>query len=331
MGVGTEMVLHGRLRAITEADFMGQHLSPVEKAIESMVTGKAGGKWDFGKVSLMSPWNTGVKDLTGIMSQDGLITHLAKNKKYAKKMAQHGIPSEMATRMKAMLKQHGSSEQGLKFGNSDKWSDIEAAELFENTILREVDATIITPGIMDKPLWMSSELGKVVGQLKSFGFAATNKQLLAGMNHFDANVMQGMLVAVTLGAMTYTAKRTVAGHTPDTEPMDLLMKGIDYSGVIGMGGEAIQFGSAAANATGLYKGEGNWRWAREGMSSTIAGPTGSLLGDLMRSGRLFTSEEPNAGDVESVRRTLPYNNLNGVSLLFDAAEQRVKDRLNIVE
>jgi hypothetical protein len=332
MGVATEMVLHGRLRSISELDYAPLRTSKFEAYMDKLVSGNPGGI-DFGKLSLMSPWNASVKALTGIMAQDGLIAHLAKNEKYAKKLAQHGIPPEMVGRMKEQLAKHGKSESGLKMANSDLWDDLEAAELFEATILREVDQTIVTPGIMDKPLWTSSEIGKVISQFKSFGFAATNKQLLAGMAHFDGKVMMGMLSSIALGALTYSLKQRLAGKDPatfDEEPEKLLMNAIEYSGVIGMGSEAVQFGANAARMAGVYKGEGNPIWAKESLMQSGFGPSLDLGVNTFRAGRSFT-DDANAGDIHAVRSIIPYNNLFYIRPIFDAAEEAARDYKHIVE
>lgn len=329
MGVGLDLTLNSRLRAIAEADYMPVQYSKPEAWLDSMVTGSGGKYPDFGRVSLMSHWNSSLKMLTGMMAQDGLIRAVGKNQINFKKLKESGITPEMAQRIKSEVAKHGTETSGLRFANSDQWTDFEAAELFESAILREVDATIVTPGIMDKPLWMSSEMGKVIGQLKSFGFAATNKQLLSGLNNFSGYFIQGALASVTLGALTYTIKRRLAGAEPDTEPEELLLKGIEYSGVIGIGSEAIQFGAGTLQGMGLYKGDGNWRWARQGMWGSTLGPSAGLVEDAIRANRAFFRDEPNAGDIEALRRMLPYNNLFQIRLLFDEAEQMTKDRLRI--
>lgn len=330
MGIALDLTLHSRLRAITEADYMPQQFSRPEAFIDNLVTGSGGRYPDFGRVSLMSHWNANMKLITGLMSQDGLIGAIMKNQMNAKRLQRGGISEDMAKRIKDQINQHGSKNGSLRVGNSDKWDDLGAAEVFESAILKEVDGTIITPGIMDKPLWMSSEMGKVIGQLKSFGFASTNKQMLAGLNNFNGYFIQGSLAAITLGALTYSIKRRQAGHEPDEDSATLIRKGIEYSGAIGMGSEAIQFAAGIGQAAGIYKGDGNFRWARQGIWGSMLGPSAGLVEDSLRAGRVFAREEPNAGDVAALRRMLPYQNLFQIrSHVFDPAEQMLKDRLRI--
>lgn len=329
MGVALDLTLNSRLRAIAEADYLPQRFSKVEAVLDDLVTGSGGKYPDFGRISLMSHWNANLKLITGVLAQDGLIRAVNKNNINMKELGKAGIDKDMARRIKAMVEKHGSVEKSTRFGNSDKWEDVGAAEAFENAVLKEVDATIVTPGVMDKPLWMSSEIGKVLGQLKSFGFAATNKQMLAGLNNFTGRFVIGSLAAVTLGAMTYSIKRMMSGNDPDDNVADLVGHGIDYSGVIGMGSDAIQFGGGVLEAAGLYKGDGNFRWAKQDVTGQILGPTGGLMEDALRGARALTREQPNAGDVEALRRLMPYNNLFYTRMLFDEAEQHTKDRLGI--
>jgi hypothetical protein len=232
MGIAQDMVLHQRLVAMTEVDYLpnlGKNslIDRMEYKLEKGVTGSTGGVLSFGHLSLMSPWNANAKMMTFLMSQDGLIAHINQPVKFAKKLRQAGISDDMARRIKAQYDQFGEKVGGdLRVGHSDKWTDLEAADLFEATLMREVDGTIITPGIMDKPLWMSTEPGKVILQFKSFGFAATNKQFISGLQNQDAMIYQGMLAAIALGAMTWSIKRRLAGYDDqDMSDAELLMRG----------------------------------------------------------------------------------------------------------
>jgi hypothetical protein len=336
-GVAMDMVLNQRMTAITELEYMpglkhGGFIGAAEHMLEKTVIGRGGQGLDFGRVSLMSPWNSSTKMLTFVMAQDGLLRKVAQRHKFAKELSIGGINDDMAQRIHEQFLKHGETRQSLKLSNLDKWDDLAAAEAAEHALLKEVDATIITPGIMDRPLWMSSEMGKFIGQLKSFGFAATNKQLIGGLQGSRGMFLQGSLSAIAIGAATWKLKRQLAGY--DDQEMtneELLLRGIEYSGVIGFGSEIANFGTGLANAAGIYKGDGNFRWARQGLVGSVAGPNFGTLNDVVRSARVFTNEEPNAGDVEALRRVMPYNNLFWAREIFDAAEKANKDRLGIVE
>lgn len=332
-GAAMEMVLNQRMMSVSELEYRptmrhGGYVGAMEYGVQRMSLGRAGSNMDFGRVSLMTPWNQTLKLLTFAMGQDGLLRKAAKRHKYANDFRLAGIDDDMAKRIHEQFVKHGEEHNGLKLSNSDKWDDAQAAEALEMALLKEVDGTIVTPGIMDKPLWMSSEMGKTIGQFKSFGFAATNKQYLAGANNFNGMFVQGTLAAVALGAATWSLKRKIAGYDDtDISNEELLLRGIEYSGVIGFGSELINFGSGALNAAGLYKGDGNFRWARQGLESSLIGPSGGLMFDSFRAVRTFSKEEPNEGDVEALRRLLPYNNLYYVRNLFDAAEETLKSEV----
>lgn len=337
LGIALESVLNQRMTAVTELEYtpnfrQGGFMGAAEHQLSRMVVGSSGRRFDFGQITLMSPWNSSMKLIAYTMAEDGMMRMVNQHVKHAKTLAQGGIDATMAKRIKAQFAKYGDDMGGLKQSNLDKWDDLEAMEAVESALLKEVDATIITPGIMDKPLWMSSEVGKTIGQLKSFAFAATNKQFLPGTQNFNAMFVQGTLAAVTLGAMTWSLKRQLAGYDDqEMSPEELLLRGIEYSGAIGFGSELTNIGTGMANAMGLYKGEGNFRWAKQGLIGTIGGPNLGLLEDGMRAFRPFTKDEPNAGDVEALRRMMPYNNLFYARFLFDAAEQAQKNRLGIVE
>ncbi|MEX5486411.1 hypothetical protein IC611_14920 [Proteus mirabilis] len=66
--------------------------------------------------------------------------------------------------------------------------------------IKDVRTTVITPGIGDTPLMMSSELGKIVMQFKTFFFATHNRALVSGIQSGDASFYYGALLQVALGS-----------------------------------------------------------------------------------------------------------------------------------
>lgn len=306
MGVGLDLVLDQRLRSMAELDFNPYGVSPFEQGIEMLTqgTGHVGslrhgeGIPDMGRMSLMSYWNASLKMLSGVLSQDGLARKVLQPHKYANDLGRAGIDEDMARRIAAELDANMTTERGLRFGNSDKWKDMNAAEAYEAAILKEVDSTIVTPGIMDRPKWMSSEQGKLIGQVKSFAFASTNRQFLTAISQADARVFQGIIASTMMGTMSLYIKGMIAGKAVEEitgqDPLEFMWEGMVHSGAIGIGSELYDIaGSAVGENANQYTLEQN-------LMGKMLGPSAGFVGDSV--GAAF-------GDEASLRRMIPYNNL----------------------
>jgi len=321
MGVGLDLVFGQRLRAIAELDYNPYGVSRAEQILEGMTqgTGTTGRLMagenipDMGRFTLMSYWNSSLKMLSGVLSQDGFLRKVVHFKKYAKDLSRAGIDEDMARRIAQQYKKYGNNDKGMLFGDSSKWDDIDAAEAFEAAILKEVETTIVTPGILDRPRWMSNEMGKTVGQLKSFAFASTNRQLLAGISQADARVFQGILASTTMGAVSLVVKGLIAGKTYEeitgNDPAEFLWSSMEHSGAIGIGSELSDIAQSALGENA------NQYSAERTLEGKILGPTAGTAQEML--GTAY-------GDVESMRRLIPYNNLFYVRRFFDKAVENAE-------
>ena len=79
---------------------------------------------------------------------------------------------ETITRYYDNHKKFGSKEDNFNIANIEHWDDAEAATSFKVSILKSVDWTINTPTQGMLPSWMTGKTGSILGQFKSFMFAA---------------------------------------------------------------------------------------------------------------------------------------------------------------
>src|SRR5690606_21488882 len=91
------------------------------------------------------------------------------------RLAMSGIDPEMAGRIAEQFRQFGSRDGALAIPNSERWTDRQAVTAFRAAVSKEVDRIIVTPGVGDRPLWMSTEAGKMIGQFKSFSLASAQR------------------------------------------------------------------------------------------------------------------------------------------------------------
>ena len=87
----------------------------------------------------------------------------------------------MAARIAKQFEKHGEKLKHNLVANTDAWDDLVAVKHYRAAMNKEINRTIVTPGMGDTPLWMSTELGSTIAQFKKFVMAATQRMLMRGM------------------------------------------------------------------------------------------------------------------------------------------------------
>lgn len=319
-GEALDMVLDSR--AMSLADIMedyGRH-SKFERGLQ-----KATGQ--FGVVSLMAPWNSALKQLVGVVSQTRSLQAMEKlatgklDKAERTRLAQFGIGEDEARAIAKQFAAHGEKHGSLWWANTDAWTDRRAAEAYRAAISREINQVIVTPG-QEKPLWMSTEWGKVLGQFKSFAFSSMQRVTLAGLQQRDAAVLNGAALMIGLGALSYYI-RTDHDRLSD-DPAVWIKEGIDRSGLTGWMFEANniieKMTRGSVGASRLVGGPMASRYASRGVLESLLGPTAGLVNDAAQVTGSAATGDWRESDSRAVRRMLPLQNLIGLKYAFDAAE-----------
>jgi len=326
-GAALDMVLDSRAMELADiGDVYGRH-SAIERGTQALVD-------RFGKWTLMAPWNAALKQFSSVITQHEILSAATKgagmSKRQVENLAMSGIDAEMAGRIAQQFAKHG--ERGsVWLANTQEWTDRYAIEAFRAAVLKEVDRTVVTPGIGDRPLWMSSELGKVVGQFKSFGFASSQRVLLAGLQQRDAAVLNGTLLSIALGMGVYALKSRVADKETSEEPGVWIREGVDRSGVLGWlyeaGNISEKFTRGLVGPSALTGGEMASRYSSRGVFGALFGPTVGRVEDIAKATGAAVSGEFSESDVRSLRRLVPYQNLFYMRGLFDQLQDGATDAL----
>jgi hypothetical protein len=199
--------------------------------------------------------------------------------------------------------------------------------------LKDVDVIINTPGAGDRPLWMSTELGKLVGQFKSFSFASHNRILLAGLQQRDAATLNGLLYSVALGSVIYGLKQSLSGQDISTDPAVVIREAVDRSGVTGFLFDAHNIVEKATRGSiglgALGSGPQMSRYASRNALGALFGPTVGTAQELTQIIGAVSSGDVKKGDVHAIRKLLPYQNLFYLRHLLDVAEENVNEQLGI--
>lgn len=290
-----------------------------------------------GKVFGISQWNTWLKQFVSVIAQKRLVDLSAKlvngtaNKREISDLAANFIDKRIARKI-LNQRQHMQKQGNLIIVNTDKWQDAEAVNAFRGAIGREIRRTIVTPG-QDKPLLLSTELGKLVGQYQSFGFASMQRVALSGLQDRDMQTLVGLTSMVGLGVMVHMLKALQSGREIDTSPEALIAEGIDRSGVTGWlfsANNMLEKGTGGAVGVSRVLGkQPSGRYAARNATDALLGPSLGTLETVVGTTGAIARGEFNQQDARALRRLVPFQNTFYLRNIFDEAEQNINQTLGV--
>ncbi|MCP4272999.1 MAG: hypothetical protein GY781_13740 [Gammaproteobacteria bacterium] len=326
MGVGLDMVLNSRATTLADVADFYQRGTVFEKGLKSVSD-------QFSKVALMSQWNAATKQFAGVVTQDRILDATSKwaagkaSKSVIKRLAASGIDENMATRIANQFKQYGD-DGDLLLSNGHLWDDTDALQTFQAAVLRDVDRTILTPGVGEKPLWTSSEVGKTVFQFKTFAATAHHKILVADLQYADAAALNGFLMSVALGTLTYGLKQWTSGREVETDPDKLIVESLDRSGAFGYlwdvnnTVEKLTRGTVGVNA--MVGAPPMSRYVSRNLAGSLLGPTLGTVQDITDVAGAASTGEFSEKELHKIRKLLPAQNLFYMRRLLDELEEKVQ-------
>lgn len=331
-GTALDMILDSRAMSIAEIGDQFGRGTKFERAIKSAGT-------RFGVVSLMAPWNAAMKQFSGMVVMTNLLRASEKvakgqaSPKEIRKLAGAGINADLAERITKQFSKYGETQGGVFLAKAADWDDRLAKEAFRAAVVRDVDRIIVTPG-QDKPLWMSTELGKTVGQFKSFNVSAMQRIALSALQQRDAETLAGVMTSMALGAMTYVAKQAVAGKEFSDDPAVWATNAFDWSGLAGWFMEVNNVAEKASRGrVGLsaLTGEQMSRYQSRNVVGAFLGPTPDAVADIFQvTGSMFAGDTTKS-DLHKMRQLLPFQNLFYVRGLLNKVEDATGDAINLPE
>lgn len=328
MAVGLDYVLSTRTKAIADLTDPYSRRTALERGLNW-------GTQKFGNWTLMNQWNSALKSWSGMIVQSRILDNaqlMAAGKEISqkdiRKLAQLGIDQSMLGRISQQFSKHGEDMDGLLTGHSHLWDDRVVREAFQSAVLKDVDSTVVTPGVGDTPLLMSSEVGKSILQFKTFIFAQHNRVIVSGIQQGDASFYLGSLGTIALGAMVYVMKQKLSGRDVDYSPNNLVKEGIDRAGMIGWLSEPL---NTVENISGGRFGLGAMfgappvsRFQSRNAIGALLGPTFDMAGDGATIANGVLNGEFDDKQTHAVRKLLPYQNLFYISPLLNRVEEQLK-------
>ena len=327
-GIGYESVLNTRIRANYGVGDPFVKGTAMERFLDN--NGR-----DFGKWTGLNKWNDFGKDVAAITTQQRILDGAVAgklSKKETTRLSNLGFGEVELKNVANEFKKHGKVIDGKKIANTEEWDSQRLAERFRAALKKSADTTIITKGAGDVPLVVNGEAMKTILQFQSFNFAATQKILLSGMQRQDAEVLQGMMGMITMGMFVYALKAIESGKELSDDPLVWITEGVDRSGMAAM---PFLLNDSLLEPAGLglsnLVGEPLPKFTRYNSAARLAGPTAGLISDIFVGAggitdALLRGENVSDSAIESGRRVIPYNNLIGISHLFDAVEDGLKNK-----
>lgn len=331
-GTALDMVLDSRAMSIAEISNEFGRGTSFERGVQSLSS-------RFGVVTLMAPWTAASKQFSGMVIMTNMLRasqSVAAGRATAKevrKLAASGINADLAARIAKQFEKYGETQNGVMLAKAADWDDRLAREAFRAGVVRDVDRTVVTPG-QDKPLWMSTELGKTIGQFRSFNISAMQRIALASLQQRDADVLAGMVVALSLGAMTYMFKQIAAGRDLSDNPMVWATNAIDWSGVTGWFADVNNIAEKASRGhVGLsaLTGESMSRYQSRNVYGAFLGPTPDAIADIFQATGSMFAGDTTKSDLHKLRGLMPFQNLFYFRRLLSLVEDAAGDAMNLPE
>ena len=324
-GTALDMVISSRAMAFADIGDVFGRSNKLERGLDQA-------NEMFFIANLLNPWTATMKSWSGTIIMDRMLRAADRVsvgnglEKEVRQLAAGTIDKPMAERISKMNKKYGEEVDGVRVANTDQWDDMEAVRAFREALARDIDRTIITPGAADRPLWMSTELGSVITQFKSFAMASANRVVISALQERDAAALNGALLMVGLGMMSDSIHRARWGKDEDRSIEQRIADGVDRSG---LGAWFMDVNNIAETLTDGEIGLSRLIGADEGRPNSASRKFSALLGPS-------ASTVSNAGDFLSgalqgelreraLRRVTPLQNYIFMSSLFDKAEVALKN------
>lgn len=336
MGIGNELALATRSRAITDITDLYRPQSRVERALQwgadKYMVGNFLAPWtDWGKI------NASIVAGNEILRASKAVAEGKATKRQIAQLAESGIPDWLAGKIWTEFSAEGAGEvvNGVHLPNTDRWKNSQARRAFEGAVGREADIAIITPG-QEKPLWMSDPVLSVFGQYKSFMASSTQRLLIANLQRHDAQVLQGLIFSIGMGMLSYKLNAMAGGTPVSDRPQDWIKEGISRSGVLGWFEEGNAMASKMTRGgVDVYRLIGAdkplSRYASRSALDSILGPTAGKIGSMLQVSGAATTGDWTQNDTKALRRLIATQNLWYIRRLWDQVEDSVNSALNVPE
>lgn len=272
-------------------------------------------------VNGMSMWNDFVKTSTSVVVSTKIlkdVESIAKGtatKKQRERLASSGIGEVEAQSIYKMKDKWHRSDNNI-FGQADSWDNQIAKEAFQNAISKEINTVIVTPGLGDRPLFMSNQYLSLIGQFKSFAFGSHMRVLTPMLQSMDRDTAVQLAMMVSIGAVVAEIRNN-QNDSPEMSFNDYILQGTVRSGVTGIIMDADSF-LASTLGVGIQSTFGQTIPPNErGILEAILGPSGRNVGQAAGIAGDLLTFNANAETYDKFKSLLPMSNIAHINQIFD--------------
>lgn len=261
-----------------------------------------------------------MKTVVGYLASDKLGSALTRmGPEDIRFLKEFGLTDDMIDQARRQFDQFGSKEDGMWSMNIERWTNRELIENIEAGVVKEANNMITTPGAGDKPLFMTTEMGRTLFQFMSFSVAATNRMTLPLMQEGGMRPWLEIMTHIGLGAGVYALRQKMADKEITDRPEVLLVEAIEKTGLPGYGAALLNAGTGLLGVSPLSE-EGHF-YSHNGLSKVL-GPSAGLAENLLRIPNTETSPEQRA---KAIRRIMPMQNHFILRNIYDKMEKETAE------
>jgi outer membrane murein-binding lipoprotein Lpp len=337
-GTALDQVMHTRLYALTDIFDDAYRGTIAERGLHYAST-------RLGTIALFDQWTAAMKQFSAGVINARLLDSIAlvngeKGSAKAVKKAQEFLARNNIDEGIAQIiwrevtnGEGGGKVNGVWLPNTEAWNvaDPEVARArraYRAALAGEVDSTIVTPGF-ERPSWVDSSLpARMIAQFRSFGLSSTQKTLMAGLQEHDAAFLNGAMLSLGLGALSYYLWAVASGGDAYKEMLDAPVEkwadeAITRSGLTGVFDE-VQRTAQRIPVLRDYASLSGKRSSRREGGDLIEGIMGPSFDILDKSATILNGiDEPTRATLHAARQLLPFQNLFYLRTLLDKVEQTI--------
>ena len=180
---------------------------------------------------------------------------------------------------------------------------------------------------------MSSELGKVVGQFRSFAFAAVQRVLIRGLQQRDMATANGAAMMLAMGMGIYYLKTKIAEREVADNPATWVAEGIDRSGMLGWLMDVHNITEKATRGVvginNLTGGPMMSRYAVRNAVGSLLGPTFGFGEEVFKVTGAAAAGELKRSDLRAIRRLAPWQNLFYLRAILNNLQDEIAEEVTV--
>ena len=315
VGESFEFWLNSRAAQIADlGDSFGMH-----NRFESAMSGLA--SLNF-VVNGMSLWNDFAKTATGIVVGTKILQDVeavmlgTATKSQRERLAASGIGQPEIESIYKM-RTHWDSTDANVIANSAKWDNLIAKEAFDNALAKEIGTVVVTPGLGEKPLFMSNEYISLLTQFKSFAMSSHTRVLVPMIQNPTRQTATQIALMTAIGSAVGWVRNEQLGG-PEMSIDELIYEGVVRSGWTGLIMDADNYLHELSGGTfSMANALGQGRYTNEkSQLQMVLGPSISQgMNAINVAGDILNGDMPNTSKATGL---LPYSRIAHFQMMFDA-------------